>query len=213
MTNFKSLIVDSGKEMLSSGLTVGTWGNISVRDAETGNIYITPSGMNYDTCTEDDIVVFDSTGKHIEGSRKPSIEKDLHIAIFQKREDVNAIIHTHPIYSMIFAVTEQGIPSITDEFAQIVGDYVYCAKYALPGSKELADNTANCIGNENAVLLANHGAVCVGSDMKTAFKVCLVLEKTAQILYMSRQMGIPRIIPMEDVKIMQEFVKTKYGQK
>ena len=101
--NYKKLIVDSGKKMVGSGLTVETWGNISAMDRSTGLVYLTPSGMDYSTITESDVVVCDIDGNIKDGFRKPTIEKDLHLAVYRKRNEVNAIIHTHPIYSMVFA--------------------------------------------------------------------------------------------------------------
>ena len=73
--NYKKLIVDSGKRMAGSGLTVETWGNISVRDPETGLVYLTPSAMLYDTIVEDDVVVCTLDGKIVEGTRKPDVDK------------------------------------------------------------------------------------------------------------------------------------------
>ncbi len=213
MEKCKQIIVDAGKDMLKRSLTVGTWGNLSVRDPETGNIIVTPSGMNYESCVCGDMVVFDKDGNLIEGQRRPTIEKDMHIKIYQNRADINAIVHTHPLYSTVFCVTEQSIPPITEEFAQIIGRTVNCAKYALPGTQELADYAVEALGEQSAVLLTSHGTVCVGVDMATAFKVCDVLEKAAQILILSKAVGQARIIPDEDIEAMQQFVKTKYGQR
>ena len=94
--NYRELIVKSGLRMANSGLTVETWGNISVRDPETGLVYLTPSAMPYDTITADDVVVCDLDGNIVEGTRKPTIETGMHLAIYRSRKDVNAVIHTHP---------------------------------------------------------------------------------------------------------------------
>ena len=76
MENMKQALIEAGKNMLGRGLTVETWGNISLRDPQTGYIYLTPSGMNYSLLTEEDVVVFDAAGHHMEGGRRPTIEKD-----------------------------------------------------------------------------------------------------------------------------------------
>ena len=120
--NFKKLIVESGKKMSGSGLTVETWGNISFRDKETGLVYLTPSAMLYDTIVEDDVVVCTLDGSIVEGRRKPTIETGMHLSVYRNREDVNAIIHTHPIYSMVYASQGKDIPLIIDEAAQILGE-------------------------------------------------------------------------------------------
>ena len=95
--DFKKCIVESGKKLENSGLTVETWGNISIRDPETGLVYLTPSAMKYSTIVEDDVVVCRLDGTIVEGHRKPTIETGLHLAIYRNREEVNAVIHTFHI--------------------------------------------------------------------------------------------------------------------
>ena len=212
--NYKKLIVDSGKRMAGSGLTVETWGNISVRDSETGLVYLTPSAMLYDTIVEDDVVVCTLDGKIVEGTRKPTIETEMHLSVYRNREEVNAVIHTHPLYSMVYATQGKDIPLIIDEAAQIMGDVCRCTEYALPGSQELADNCVKALGKKaNSCLIHSHGAVCVGENMDGAFKVAKVLEVTSQIYYMIEATGGTTVgISDENIAIMQDFVKNSYGQ-
>lgn len=212
--NYKALLVESGKKMAHSGLTVETWGNISCRDRETGLVYLTPSAMDYDAIIEEDIVVCKLDGTTVEGKRKPTIETDMHLSVYRNREDANAIIHTHPIYSMVYAAQGKDIPLIIDEAAQILGDTCRCADYGLPGSPELAENCVKALGEKaNSCLVHSHGAVCVGSNMDVAFKTAKVLEMTAQIYYMIEATGgRPVGISPENIAIMQDFVKNSYGQ-
>ena len=210
--NYKKYLTDCGRRLLQSGLTVETWGNISLRDQETGLIYLTPSGMPYDVISEEDIVVMRSDGAVAGGFRKPTVEWAMHLGIMNARSDVNAIIHTHPIYSQVFAALHEDIPPVIDEAAQTIGGSVRTAEYALPGTKELAQNALEALGNGAACLLANHGAVCVGKDADAAFKVCSVLEMTAQIYYMARSIGEPRLISRENVEYMRDFAANHYGQ-
>ncbi len=210
--NYKKLIVDAGLQMLRSGLTVATWGNISARDSETGLIYLTPSGMPYDTITEDDIVVMNAKGEVVEGNRRPTIEFAMHLGILNKRPEINAVVHTHPIYSQIFACLHEEIPPIIDEAAQMMAGAVKCAEYGLPGTQELADNVAAALGDGYACLMANHGSVCVGTSMEKAFTVSTVLEMSAQIYYMATCIGKPHIIPEDKVAYMHSFVSKQYGQ-
>ena len=213
--NFKKLIVDSGLRMLNSGQTVETWGNISFRDKEKNLVYLTPSGMDYSIITEEDIVVCDLEGNIIEGKRTPTIEKDLHLGVYRARPEVNAVVHTHPIYSTVFSCAGEDIPLIIDEAAQTLGSVIKTAPYALPGSQELADNCSKALGREaNACLLMSHGAVCVGETMDAAFKVSTVLEVTAQIYYMVKTMGKECIkISDNNIAAMMDFVKNVYGQR
>ena len=210
----KEMLVKAGKRMLHSNLTVETWGNISIRDPKSGKIYLTPSAMDYDSCCSNDIVVCDINGEILEGSRKPTIEKDLHLSVYRNHPEVNAIVHTHPIYSMVFACTGTTIPPVIDEAAQVLGDVVRVADYALPGSLDLAQNCVDTLGQEaNACLLQSHGAVCVGDSIEMAFKVASVLEMTAQIYTLILQTNqVPLAISESDIQSMRDFATNHYGQ-
>lgn len=210
--NFKKLIVNTGRKLYKQNLTIGTWGNISVLDPDTDLVYIKPSGMNYNEIDLEDIMVIDKKGKIVEGFRKPSIEMPMHLSIYNARKDVKAIVHYHPIYSSVLAVTGFSLPGICEDFVQIVGEKVLCAKYALPGSEELAKNAVVSLGNRNAVFLLNHGTLCVGRDIKEAMKVCYVVEKTAHIYILSKNLGKCRVIPEEDIKVMQDLAKNSSGK-
>lgn len=212
-TDFKKIVVETGLTMLEEELTVGTWGNVSLRDPETNLIYITPSGMDYREIQTDDIVVLDSSVNIVDGFRVPSIEKDMHISIYNARPDVNAIIHTHPLYSTVLGVNGMELPAISEDFVQIVGDKMICSEYALPGSPELARNVVKGLGSRNGVLLPNHGTLVVGTDMPAALTICHVVEKTAHIYIMATSIGSPNLISIEDIKAMQNYAQNKYGQK
>lgn len=212
--SFKQLVVDTGRTMIRQHLTVGTWGNCSARDPETGLIYITPSGMDYETIQPEDIVVLTDRLEIVDGFRVPSVEREMHVAAYNSRPDVNAVIHTHPLYSTVLGVNRMELPGISEDFVQIVGDKAICSEYALPGTSELAANVAKALGPErNAVLLPNHGALCVGTDMKYALTVVEVTEKTAHIYIMARSIGEPQLISMEHILEMQDFARNRYGQR
>lgn len=206
-----SLLLEAGREMQKRNLTVETWGNLSIRDGD--HICITPSGMPYDQLTPEDVVVLNMDGSVYAGKRKPSVESLMHLLIYQNREDVSAIMHTHPVESAVFAVLRRPIPVITDEMAQAIGGTVEVTDYALPGSRELAENTVKALGSRQACLLANHGAVCVGRDFRECFKTAEVLESSAAIYQKALSAGVPFEIPEDKVKWMRDFALHRYGQK
>ena len=211
--NCKEKLLWAGQEMLRRGLTVETFGNLSVRDPETGLVYLTPSAMAYHTITEADVVVTDPEGNVVEGHRKPTIEKDLHLGLYRAHPEVNAIIHTHPVHSQVFAVLRKPIPPVMDEAAQVLGGTVRVAEYALPGTKELAENVCAAMeGRVRACLMANHGAVCVGANMEQAFKVCAVLEMTAEVYRLALSVGEPVVLADELVDEMWDFANNRYGK-
>jgi L-fuculose-phosphate aldolase len=208
----KQFIVDGGMRLYEQGLTVGTWGNLSIRDPETNLFYIKPSGMPYTEIQVNDIVVMDEKTKIIEGHRKPSIEFNFHIAIMNNRKDVNSVIHYHPVYSSVFGVLYEDIPGIGEDFVQLVGDRVINCKYALPGTKELAKYVVEGLADRNAVIIPNHGSVCVGGDFETTLKTIHVVEKTAQIYILAKSIGTPNLIDPADIAAMQDFARNHYGQ-
>ena len=215
--SYKQLIVDTGIEMVAKGITVGTWGNISARDPETNLVYISPSGMDYSKIQPQHVVVMDLDLNIIDGAAEPSIEKHMHVAVFNAREDVNAVIHTHPIYSTAFGVAEQNLIGVSEDFIQIVGAEIKVAHpYALPGTSELGEVAVKGLGLNNAVLLPGHGALVVGSDMPMALKVSMVLEKNAQIYLFAKLLGSGghiREFEQSEIDAMQSFAKNHYGQK
>lgn len=211
----KQTIVDTGVEMIEKGITVGTWGNISVRDPETGLIYISPSGMDYTRTKPRHVVVMTGDLEIVDGDAEPSIEKHMHACVYRERADIHAVIHTHPTYSTVFGVAETALPAVSEDFVQIVGDEVLIAEpYRLPGTEELGETAVKWLGSRNAVLLPGHGALVVGKDMKTALKVSVVLEKNAQIYLYARLLGGEvRTFTKEEIEAMQSFAKNHYGKK
>jgi L-fuculose-phosphate aldolase len=210
----KELVVVGGLTMVKQRLTVGTWGNISIRDRETGLIYISPSGVEYEDIRTRDVVVLNEELEVIDGTAVPSIEKAMHAAVYKARPDIGAVIHTHPIYSSVLGVNHMDLPGISEDFVQIVGEKIVCSKYALPGTAQLAENVIQALGKErNAVLLPNHGTLCAGRDLREVLKVSYVVEKTAQVYIMAMSIGKPQLISEEDIREMRVFARTMYGQK
>lgn len=207
-------IVDAGMEMVRTGMSVGTWGNLSLRDPETGLMYISPSGMDYLVIRPEHVVVLTLELELVEGAAEPSIEKAMHAAVYRRRPDVHAVIHTHPVYSSVFGVVRMELPAVSEDFAQIVGARVgFPDRYDLPGTVELGESAVDALGQDNAVLLPNHGALSVGGSLQQAIKVSRVLEKNAQIYLYARLLGTPQLIEPGAIEAMQQFARTQYGKK
>ena len=205
-------VVEKGIEMLATNLTVGTWGNISCRVPGEDYIAITPTGMSYDTLVPEDIVVLDLNGKTISGTRKPSVEVPLHLAIYKAREDVQAIVHTHSAYATAMAVARREIPGAVEDLVQIVGGNVRVNEYALPGTEQLGLNAVKAMEGRNAVLLANHGMLGAGRNLEEAFRVCQVVEKSAQVTLLAQLMGGVVELSQDDIDGMRNYYLQGYGQ-
>ena len=211
--SLKKTVVEAGQTMVRERLTLGTWGNVSLRDPETGLIYITPSGIPYMEIQVADIVVMNSDEEVVDGHRIPSIERGMHIAVYNAREDVNAVVHSHPLYSSVLGVNHMELPGMSEDFVQIVADKIICSEYALPGTPELARNVVAALGERNAVLLPNHGTLCAGEDMTRALLISQAVEKTAQIYIMAKSIGTPHLISQEHIEAMQYYARHLYGQR
>ena len=204
-------IVRFGEKLVSSKLTTGTGGNLSLFNRKEGLIAISPSGIDYLEMRPEDIVLLNIDGEIAEGSRRPSSELNFHTMLYQKRKDINAIIHTHSVYATTIACLNWEIPAV-HYLVGFSGNKVPVAPYATFGTKELADNISKTIGNYNAVLLANHGLITIGVDLSSTFYIAEEIELVAQIYYQSRCIGKPAILSdKEMVKVIKKF--KAYGQK
>ena len=181
------------------GFVSGSAGNVSVRIPGENKILITPSQKEYEDTKPEDMLLLDLEGNMIEGTKNPSVEKVMHLAIYKARPDVGAIIHSHGIYSTAMSLQGQELPCIIDEFVPYIGGTVKVAEYGEAGSPELAQHAVDALENRNAVFLSNHGNICVGSHLTGALKVLRMVERVAQIYILSRVLGSnPKQLP-EDV--------------
>lgn len=205
-------VVVTAQRMLEEGLVRGTWGNVSARQPGSSSMLITPSGMDYKTMTSEDLVVVDGQGNLLEGRWKPSTESPLHLAIYHHRPDVGAIVHTHSPFATAFAVAGRSIPVITEEIAQVIGGPIETAPYAICGSPDLAMVAVRHLGQRQAVLLAKHGLVGVGRDLKEALLSGIIAEKTAQITTMAQILGGYSELGPYEIRELRDNYSNKYGQ-
>lgn len=208
----RQAVLNCAREIYSSGMVTGTWGNVSIRVTGKKLMLITPSGMDYQTLEPEDLVLLDLNGQIVEGKYRPSIEAGLHLGIYQQRSDINAVVHVHSPYAVAFAVARKNIPVILEETAQVVGHEVEVARYAHCGSQQLADIAVQALGDKKkALLLANHGLITLGEDLTEALKVSYIVEKTAMISIYASTLGTIHSLSPEDVSFLNQSFKN-YGQ-
>ena len=203
-------VIEYSLKLLSEGLTNGTAGNVSIFNREEGLVAISPTGVNYSELTPEMISIVDLDGKLIEGL-KPSSELEMHMILYRNREDVNAVIHTHPVYTTVLACLRQDLPAIDYMIAVTGATKVRCAEYASYGTKELAENAYKAMGNSLAVILANHGLTTAGKDIANAFNITVQVEYISNLYIKARNIGEPIILPDNEMNSMLERFKT-YGQ-
>lgn len=190
----------AAQDILAARMVIGTWGNVSIRIPGEDLMVITPSGMDYEKLKPEDMVLVDISGRVKEGSYRPSIETPMHLAIYRNREDVNAVVHVHSPYATAFAVAGKAIPVVLEETAQAVGHVIEVVSYARCGSKRLASQVVETLGpSGRAALLAMHGMVGVGSNIKDALKVCYITEKTAMVALLASQLGPLPSLEQKDI--------------
>lgn len=185
-------VVRYGRLIRSRGLAIGTSGNLSLRLPD-GTIAVSPASLDYDAMTTDDVVILDAaSGKVVAGGRRPSSETPLHLAIYAARPAVGAIVHSHSPFATTFSTARRPIPAVHYVAALLVapgGDQVRCASYATFGTRELAAKALAALGDDSAVLLANHGAVTVGTTLASAFVRAERVEELAMLAWRAEAIG------------------------
>jgi L-fuculose-phosphate aldolase len=169
-------------------LTTTSGGNISVRLADQ-RIAITPSALDKARLTGRQILLMGLDGVNHTPELKPSIESGMHLAIYQARPDVHAIVHAHPTIATAFSLS--GLPIncelIAESYALL--HRIALAPYALMGTMELAGQVATQARAADIVLLQNHGVVALGDTLLRAFDRLELVEAAAQMTLITRQLG------------------------
>ncbi len=167
-------VKDAGVRLLEENLVQGTWGNIAVRCGDK-HMLVTPTALDYIMLQPSQMAVVNLEDGEWEGSNKPTSERKMHAALLNAHADVNATIHTHPFYGCVLAAMGKDLP-VPEQYRDVLGDTVPCAKAALPGTKKLVKNVTSAIGDSKACFLGNHGVIVMGKDLEDAFKICRALE-------------------------------------
>jgi L-fuculose-phosphate aldolase len=207
----REMIVQYGKKMMSSGLTRGTGGNLSIYVRDLELMAIKPSGIPYDEIEPEDVMVMKLDGTIVEGNKTPSSEFAMHAIVYRNREDVGAMLHVHSTFAVTLACLNEDLPAVDYMVAYSRGRRVQCAPYASFGTPELAVNALKTMGNQNAVLLANHGMNVVGPNLPKAFAIAEQLEFCAELYVRSRTIGTPVILPDDEMdKMVERFISAGY---
>ena len=194
-------IVRVARLLLPRGLAIGTSGNVGAR-LDDGRIAITPSTMDYDEMTADDIVIVEADGSPSEGRHRPSSELPLHLAVFGARPAVKAIVHAHSPFATTFGVARREIPAVHYVMALLVApghDAIRVAPYATFGTDELARNVATTLGEDNAVLIANHGAIAVAGSLASALGRAERVEELAMLAWRAEQIGGATLLAADEL--------------
>jgi L-fuculose-phosphate aldolase len=201
----REAVATGGRRLVAARLVESTSGNLSVRDGAGGQVAISPSALAYERVTPADVVVVSPDGRVADGRRAPSSELGMHLAVYRRRPDVGAVVHTHSPWATTWAVLGREIPAVHYVIAS-VGHRVRVAPYATFGSGELAGLAAETLGADNAVLLANHGVLAVGPDLDGALDNAVRVEFLAEVYWKACQIGAPVILPDEEIDRVRELI-------
>jgi len=188
--DIRSSIIAAGIRLLDTGLVARTWGNISARLSQREFI-ITPSGRNYRTTEPQDLVRMNILDLSYDCSGlKPSSEHGIHAAVYRLRPEASFVIHTHQFYATAVSGALKGaVIDITDESGRTVRTEIPCAKYGVPGTKDLWDKVERTLKDHpkaSCILMARHGALCFGPSMEEAFETALAAEEGFKKLFFEK---------------------------
>jgi L-fuculose-phosphate aldolase len=197
-------VVEVGRRLYERGFVASNDGNISVR-LDQGRVLTTPTGVSKGFMTPEMLVVTDFSGRKLSGDRNASTELQMHLAVYELRPDVNAVVHAHPPTATGFAVA--GIPLDRAVLAEVVTTLgsIPIADYGTPSTRELADAVRQYVKAHDGLLLANHGALTLGPGLFPAYYKMETIEHFARISLVARMLGRERLLSREEVMRLQDL--------
>lgn len=207
--SLREALIATCRELARQGLSHGTSGNVSVR-RDVRQFFISPTGMDYGQLEPDDIPLMDLDGRWY-GRCRPSSEWRFHRQILSSRSDANAIVHTHSRYATALACAHRGIPAFHYMVAVAGADEIRCAPYHPFGSQALSDAAVAALEGRRACLLANHGLIALGADLRAALALAGEVENLAAQYCAALAAGEPRLLDGEQMARVLERFRT-YGQ-
>ncbi len=194
LEELKKQVYEANMNLVSKGVVIYTWGNVSGIDRESGFVVIKPSGIDYGIMTADDMVVVDLNGNRVEGKWKPSSDTPTHIELYKAFPEIGGVTHTHSINAVAFAQAGRSITALGTTHADAFYGNVPCTR-AL--TKEEVENeyetntgkviieTINAIGYEAmqipGIVVRNHGPFAWGKDAADSVYHAVVMEKVAEM--------------------------------
>ena len=173
-------------------------GHMSCRLPGTDHILINSGKSVRSNLTAADVIEIDLDGKPVGHDVVPPMEFHLHSAIYRRRPDVNAVAHTHPLWSTLFSSAGEKVEPVTMQ-AAVMGPVQTFARTASINQRPLAEELAEALGAHRVIMLRSHGAVTVGADIVEAFVMAIYLEETARRQYMARAIGTPYALTAAEV--------------
>jgi len=196
----RELLCDIGSRIWQQGLSPGTGGNISMRISQD-RVIISPTLTNMGFMEPEGICVLDLKGNIKSEFAKPSSEYKLHLFVYNKRPEINTVIHAHPPFATAFAVTGELLNTFIQPETVVFLGKVPIVKYGTPSTAELQINLGKYLkGATNNFLLQNHGVLCIGNHPERTYNNLETLENLAKIMVISRMLGGEKEIDKDNLK-------------
>ena len=211
MQKERELVVEYGKKLVTSGLTKGTGGNVSVLCREQGLFAISPSGMDYFETQPEHVAILDLEGNEVEAPFKPSSEHELHRQLYLAKPEATAVVHAHSDHATALSCLRMELPPL-HYLVALAGHSVPCADYATFGTVELAEVVAAVMTDCRAALMANHGSIAAAATIAAAFRIAEMVEDCAKLYLTILATGRePVLLSREEMEKHFVLFKT-YGQ-
>lgn len=221
--DLKKHVLDANLELVRRNLVIYTWGNVSMIDRERGLIVIKPRGIAYDDMVAEDMSVVDMQGNLVEGKLLPSVDLDIHMAIYKQFPQVGAIAHTHSTYATAWAQARRDIPAYGTTHADHFCGPIPCTRDILEsetkGNYEMytGDLVVRTLLKRGlnpeemfGILVAGHGPFTWGADATAAVENSVILEELARMAYLTEQLSA-RPVPLRKYLLDKHFFR-KHGK-
>lgn len=208
MEEIRKILSLYGKKIVEKGLVAGPGGNISARE---GNyVFLSPSGFFLDEIEEDEWVKVDILSGKTFGDLRPTCEISMHLGIYLEREDVKAVIHTHPPITTGLISAGVKFKPIFPDYVALLGTSVPTVEYVVPAGEAIRKAVVSKIKRCNVVLLKNHGVVCVGSTLKEAFARSWLVEDTAKTILAGKIAGSLKHLSLKEIEEIEHLEAEDY---
>ncbi|MBK9374526.1 MAG: class II aldolase/adducin family protein [Holophagales bacterium] len=195
----RAALVTCGRRLDALGFAPATDGNISARLGPHA-LLVTPAGREKGGLSAEDLLLVDPDGRVVERAGRPSTETPMHLLCYRRRGDVGGVVHAHPPVATAFAAA--GVPldaPVMPEIVLTVGA-IPLVPYATPGTEELARALEPWVDGHDAFLLASHGVLTLGRDVREALHRMERVEHLAKVTLAARLLGGPR--PLTDAQVV-----------
>ena len=213
LPDLRKEVCAANQELPVNGLVVGSGGNVSGRDPETGRVVIKPSGISFPKLTAESMVVVDPDGSIVEGELKPSVDLGIHLYLYQRRDDVFGVTHTHSPYATSFSIHGDGLPAALTPLTHMIGGGVPRTRWATPGADDTGAAILEATGDRGKAALADrHGVFTMGDSATDSFKIALYLEEAAKTIRFAMMSGPVSPLPDDEIDRCYRWFNENYGQ-